>query len=166
MASIYYLEDIEKHFDALTTLLRSKGFTTYPEKNNWPSELNEFTKFIQEQASSEKKKKLEEIILKYNPDLLIIDISLGVDEAGDGEDVYRNFIMKSKDLRLLPVIYLTIVGKRVITLYSSTKHVLKILKKFGELDVEAMEDELLKNISELLKPASEKSIWGKIIDSI
>lgn len=166
MDNIYYIEDVKQHFDSLSLLLKDNGYNVCPAEENWSSELNSFVEFIHDQSSNDKKKKLEEIFLKYEPDLIIIDVSLGVDASGDGEDIYRNFLLKSETLRAIPVIYLTIVGKRAITLYNKTRHISKVLKKLNELDTEAIKAELLKNISDLLKPSTDKGFWDKVIDSI
>jgi len=165
MYKIYYIEDLMQHLTSLSALLRENGYTVYPSEDEWSNELNSFLKFIHNQSSNEEKLKLEEIFLKYNPDLLIIDVSLGVDLSGSGEDIYRNFVLKSETFRSIPVIYLTITGKSNIKLYNKTRHVLKVLDS-QNLDVEAIKKDLLDNISDLLRTSNNKGLLNNIIESI
>jgi len=166
MNNIYYIEDAKQHFDSLSLVLKESGYNVYPSEENWASELNAFVTFIHEQSSDENKKILEAIILKYKPDVIIIDVSLGADASGDGEDIYNNFLLKSEILRTIPVIYLTIIGRGSITLSSNVRHVSKILKKLNELDADAIKPELEENIADVLKPPNEKGFLDKFIDSI
>lgn len=166
MNNIYYIEDIKNHFDSLSLLLNDNGYNVCPSSENWDNEIKIFIEFINEQSNIDKKEKLRQLFFNYKPDLIIIDVDLGVNYSGDGEDIYRNFILKSEDFRSIPVIYLTKVGKSSITLYNKTRHVPKVLKKLGELDTDEIKTELLEKILELLKPSSGKGFWDKVIDSI
>ena len=165
MSNIYYIEDLLQHFESLSLLLKDNGFNVFPKDQEWSAELNSFIEFLHDQSSTDKKKKLEEIFLKYKPDLIIIDVDLGVKASGDGEHVYKNFLLKSENWHSTPVIYLTYIGKGNITLYNKTRHVSKVLKKLNELDTDAIKKDLLEKISELIHPP-KKGFGDSIIDSI
>ncbi|MBK6544587.1 MAG: response regulator transcription factor [Saprospiraceae bacterium] len=166
MNNIYYVEDDKRHFDALRTLLKTAGYNVFPLEQNWESEFASCISFIRDQSNAEKKAAFESIIQNVKPDLLIIDVGLNVDAFGDGQDIYKNLILKSDSLKNIPIIYLTIIGKKSIQLFKNTNYVQKVYKLQQELDIDSIEQEMLNTISTLLKPSSSKGFMDSIIDSI
>ncbi len=166
MPNIYYIEDREDHFKELSLLLKDSGYNVYPNEDDWETEMDCFVNFLDEQSSKENRKVIEGLLDKYQVDLLIIDIDLGMKDSGDGEDIYKNCILKSDKYYLLPVIYLTVIGRSSIKLYNRTKYVGKVLKKLNELDTEAIKDELLNSISVLLKKRNDRGFLNNLIDSL
>jgi len=165
MINIYYIENDRQHLEAVTAVLEKNNYNVFPKANDWENELKIFIDFLHDQSSQERKDAIENLLLDYNPELLIIDVDLGCNSSGDGGDIYDNYLLSSKNFCELPVVYLTILGKDAKRINKRTRHVTKILTG-GVLNAQAISGPLLLNMTELLTPPNNMGFFDRLLDSI
>lgn len=166
MPNIYYIEDNREHFESVKRMLESHNYAVLPKPEKWAEEMTYFIQFLHSQTSPDTKSTLIEMFTEYKIELLLIDVGLGVDALGNGEDIYKNLIQKSPSLKLIPAIYLTMVGRGSVSLSTKTRHVTKVFGKANQIDINAIETELVRKIRELLKLPNEMNFLDRVIKSI
>lgn len=159
---ILYIEDNKKDFLDIKHFLEATNFQVLPAEDNFKSFLDLVKSYLMEN-SDETKENLRSYLLDIIPNVVIIDLSLGVNEYAFGDKVQRDILMKTPDLKNIPVVYLSGATGKGLPLDANTRYVFKDRGPSG-YDKETTFLDLLGEINTLL-PGSKSKLGKKIDDN-